>query len=232
MRINSIVRRMGQFTVPNPPYGDMRLNVMPFEHSLKRQKLPPCFEAWEGAFNKLLRFIPLRKGANQHYLTIDSKFFPMEETLRRPGIHLDGNFCVDPTFKNKTWGGTTGTWLNTAYDPVFTVVKDWELPYDIEFPVGDYVSDTKGGILCVASEVGCQAWQGHFEGDVGDGGDLATMSSQFTPDRRILLNANTLYFMTSNAPHETLPVAKGKRRTLLRITLNHEYPNELILKAG
>ena len=144
------------------------------------------------------------------------------------GIHADGNFCVDPNFKLATWGGTTTTWGGAKYHPVLKVVKDWELPYDIEIPVGDYITEKKGGIFAVSTEIGCQGWQGEFYGIVGAEGDFTSMQNQLTNDKKVVFEKDTLYFMTSNTPHETLIIEKGKRRTFMRITLNHEYPNNLL----
>ena len=55
------------------------------------------------------------------------------------------------------------------------------------------------------------------------------MEDQLTDDRKVIFEKNQLYFMSSNTPHETLLITKGKRRTFLRITLNHNYKNESIL---
>lgn len=164
---------IGKFNLPDPQYGDLKLSVFPFENTGKRIKLPVGFELWEDAFNELLKMIPLCDGANQHYVTIDTRFFSKGDFLRREGIHADGNFCVDPNFKAATWGGTTviPTWGGAKYHAKYKVVKDWELPYDIEIPIGDYISGTKGGLFCVATELGCQGWHGEFYGNVGAEGD-------------------------------------------------------------
>ena len=106
---------------------------------------------------------------------------------------------------------------------------DWVLPYDIVIPVSEYVSSTKGGILTVSTEVGCQAWTGDFHGEIMSEGSFEKMEDQLTDDRKIVFEKNQLYFMSSNTPHETLLINKGKRRTFLRITLNHNYQNSAIL---
>lgn len=102
------------------------------------------------------------------------------------------------------------------------------MPYDIEIPIGDYITEKKGGIFCVSTEVGCQAWSGEFFGEVGAEGDFTSMSAQLTNDKKIVFEKDGLYFMTSNTPHETLMIDKGKRRTFMRVSLNHAYPNELL----
>lgn len=224
------IKKLGKINLPDPQFGDLKLSVMPFENNGKRIKLPIGFELWEDALNEVVKQIPQCEGANTHYVTIDSRFFSKSDFLRREGIHADGNFCVDPNFKMATWGGTTTTetWGGAKFHPVLKVVKDWELPYDIEIPVGDYITEKKGGIFAVSTEVGCQGWQGEFYGEVGAEGDFTSMQDQLTDERKVVFEKDTLYFMTSNTPHETLLIEKGKRRTFMRITLNHEYPNNLL----
>lgn len=223
------IKQIGKMNIPDPKFGDLKLSVMPFENNGKRIKLPFGFELWEDALNEVAKQIPQCEGANTHYVTIDSRFFSKADFLRREGIHADGNFCVDPNFTSSTWGGTqVETWGGSKYHPIYKVVKDWELPYDIEIPVGDYITEKKGGIFAVSTEVGCQGWQGEFYGEVGAEGDFTSMQTQLTDDRKVVFEKDTLYFMTSNTPHETLLIEKGKRRTFMRVTLNHEYPNDLL----
>lgn len=229
MKNLTVIRKIGKVVLPNPQHGDLKLSVMPFENNGSRIKLPIGFEMWEDSLNEIVKNIPLCEGANTHYVTIDSKFFTKDEFLRREGVHADGNFCVDPNFKLPTWGGTTTTWGGARFNEItFKAVMDWVLPYDIEIPVGDYISEKKGGIFCVSNEVGCQGWQGEFYGNVGAEGDFTSMSEQLTDDKKIVFGKDDLYFMTSNTPHETLITNKGKRRTFMRVTLNHEYQNELL----
>ncbi|NBP59435.1 hypothetical protein EBU71_23335 [bacterium] len=280
--------------IPDPNTGDFKLSVMPFENNGSWVSLPEGFKQWEESFNKVLKYIPLQEGANTHYVTIDTKFFTTDEFLRREGVHMDGNFCVDPYFSSAitekaSWGGASPTrpswggaryeepvvtksswggagprpsWGGARYEltelesvsyPKYSLVKkehniyslireskfqeypdnshvkmDWVLPYDITIPISEYVSSTKGGILTVSTEVGCQAWSGDFHGEVMSEGSFEKMEDQLTDDRKVIFEKNQLYFMSSNTPHETLLISKGKRRTFLRITLNHNYDNSVI----
>jgi hypothetical protein len=284
------VKNLGEVDLPNPKFGDLKLSVMPFENNGKWISLPDGFKLWEESFNEILKHIPLQEDANTHYVTIDTKFFTIDEYLRREGVHIDGNFCVDPYFisssvnemaswggasYNSSWGGAKFTpvpiktsWGGAGYSPEKSswggaksssyikpkiekgedgkwrvtkafegfeeksdnshVKMDWVLPYDIVIPISEYVSSTKGGILTVSTEVGCQAWHGEFFGEVLSEGAFTNMEDQLTDDKKIVFEKNQLYFMSSNTPHETLLINKGKRRTFLRITLNHNYDNSLI----
>ena len=137
-----------------------------------------------------------------------------------------------------SWGGSKPTWGGSkikeyAYEAKEDnrhVKMDWVLPYKLTIPIGDYISEKKGGIITVSNEVGCQAWGGEFYGEILSEGAYTDMENQLTEDKKVILEKNGLYFMTSNTPHETLLISKGKRRTFMRITLNHNYLNESILK--
>ena len=226
MIIQSKIEKYGKIEIPNPEYGDMKLNVYPFINSSEWVKLPEQFQKWEKSLNSILEFIPLIEGCNQHYITIDSKFFTTDEFLRREGIHIDGNFCADPDFKYCSWGGGGGSWMGLTVDRNGKPQTDFAIPYDIEIPIGTYVSGEKGGIFSVSNEIGCQAWEGEFIGEILDGGDFSEMTDQLKEP--IIFGENELVFMTSNTPHETLMIDKGKRRTFMRLSLNHNYPNEVL----
>ncbi len=304
------VKNLGEVILPDPNTGDFKLSVMPFENNGSWVSLPEGFKQWEESFNEVLKYIPLQEGANTHYITIDTKFFTTDEFLRREGVHMDGNFCVDPYFTSSlneemsSWGGASydgnSSWGGASYQepksswggaepnvksswggaepdvksswggaepmpswggarsntttPQYRIVRgedgvarivreskfeempdnshvkmDWVLPYDITIPISEYVSSSKGGILTVSTEVGCQAWSGDFYGEVMSEGSFEKMEDQLTDDRKVIFEKNQLYFMSSNTPHETLLISKGKRRTFLRITLNHNYQNESII---
>lgn len=281
------IKSLGEVNLPDPEFGDFKLSVMPFENDGEWVSLPEGFKIWEDSFNQVIKNIPLQEGANTHYVTIDTKFFTTDEFLRREGVHIDGNFCVDPNFRkmNETtvedvldddylsdveaefkasWGGAEPkpSWGGARYeDEDFKaswggaeprpswggarareyqyeakadnshVKMDWVLPYkDVVIPIADYVSESKGGILTVSTEVGCQAWGGEFYGEILGEGSFENMKEQLTDDRKVVFEKNQLYFMSSNTPHETLMISKGKRRTFMRITLNHEYRNSAIAR--
>ena len=281
------IKNLGEVVLPDPEFGDFKLSVMPFENNGTWVSLPEGFKKWEKSFNDILKHIPLQDGANTHYVTIDTKFFTTDEFLRREGVHIDGNFCVDPKFRKlnenevtgeaeefkaswggaepkPSWGGARvndeesvpgestdfkASWGGAEPKPSWGGAKsaelagsgwydvkednshvkmDWVLPYKIVIPISDYVSEKKGGIITVSTEPGCQAWGGEFYGEVMGEGSFEKMENQLTDDKKVVFEKNQLYFMSSNTPHETLLISKGKRRTFLRITLNHNYKNESI----
>lgn len=209
---------LGSTRLPNPEFGDLKLNVFPIKHNSNTIRLPKQFKQYEESLNEIMNMIPVQESATSHYVTIDSKFFTTKDFLRREGVHIDGNFCADPDFKGSTWGGTRCT-----HD--LKITTSWVSENDIKIPVGKYVSNDLGGLIVVSNEVGCRGWGGTFNGLVGDEGDFSSMESQLTPDKEFICGKDEVWFMSSNTPHETLLIDQGKRRTFMRITLNHNYDN-------
>lgn len=229
---HATIKKLGHWELPNPEYGDLKLSVMPFIHTGDWIKLPEPFKLWEESLDKIMSLVPVdENGNNEHYITIDTKFFTEDDFLRREGIHIDGNFCADPMFKFATWGGTTigTTWSGTSIDENLIIRQKFASPYGITPPIGEYISGELGGIITVSNEVGCQAWQGRYYGVILSEGDCSLIKNQCTDENKVVFQKDEVYFMTSNTPHETLLIKKGKRRTFLRVTLNHNYPNKLIL---
>ena len=110
------VTQIGHCYIPDPLYGDMKLNVFPFKNTGRRVYLPDMFSLWDDTLNQILEHIPVLDAHNEHYVTIDSKFFTVDDFLRREGVHMDGNFCADPAFSHTTWGGTRTTWGGTIVE--------------------------------------------------------------------------------------------------------------------
>ena len=145
---------------------------------------------------------------------------------------------VPPPAPKETWGGVTPTWGGVVPNPNetgnlsagWTVKVPWTLPYEINVPFGKYVSDDLGGILAVSSLPGCKVWHGKYTADIRDSGDCEHMRGELEASpNSVILGSNECWFMSSNTLHETLKIDKGNRRTFLRITLDHQYPNKLIL---
>ncbi len=216
-----ILKELKDIQVLNPMYGDFKLQVFPFDSS-KQLLLPEGFKLWERQVNQMISFIPHQSHAKTHYLTIDSKFFSEDGFLRREGVHIDGNYCVDPNFQMVMWGGST--WSGTSIEDG-KVIQKFASPYGTQMPIGEYVSESKGGIICASSFAGCDVWTGDLPKVIGDGG--AYDEANLINAEKISLQENKLYFMSSNTPHETTMIPKGTRRTLIRITLNHEYDNSI-----
>jgi hypothetical protein len=221
---------LGNVVLPNPEFGDLKLNVFPITQNGNWIKLPKQFKEYEESLNEIMSNVPMQENANKHYVTIDSKFFTTKDFLRREGVHIDGNFCADPKFKGSTWGGTSTTWGGTHCSPELKITTNWVSEHNIEIPLGTYVSDNLGGLIVVSNEIGCKAWTGDFKGLIGNEGDFSAMENQLKKDNEIILGKDEVWMLSSNTPHETLLIEQGERRTFMRITLAHNYNNVEIFK--
>lgn len=215
------IRKLGSMKTIDPDYGDLKLTVMPFKHNVGAQ-LPKAFSIWQQQVDEILNLIPNQLAAQNHYLTIDSKYFTEDDYLRREGLHIDGNFCYDPDFGYATWGGTT--WAGTCLEDGKVKTK-FKSPFNAEIPRGEYVSENKGGLITVSSFSGCVGYAGQISNDVQSEGKYNDKHIEHLEP--ILFKANEINFMSSNTPHKTLMIPQGTRRTLIRITLDCNYDNSV-----
>lgn len=268
---------VGNIIMPDPDFGDFNLQMFPFNNS-ENVKLPQQFSIWQETFDKIRKNIPIIDGDNTHFVTISSKFFGQPGTLRREGLHLDGNFCGDPEFsyatwgettttwggvepqretwggttttwggvvpQRETWGGTTTTWGGTSAfnatgvkrinrnDEGWVAKKAWVDPFNTVVPIGEYISSELGGIFLLSSHPGCELFVDDLVGiDVGDSGNLEHQRDLIaTASRSVVQGVDECWFISSNTPHESLPISAGTRRSFMRISLNCKYPNKLIGK--
>jgi hypothetical protein len=228
------VKTLGPITIYEPEYGDLSLKVYPINHG-EQINLPPAFKPWSTEVFDILSGIPIQPHATKAFVTIESRWFSVPDTLRREGVHMDGNFCADPTFRkaDKMLAGWGGTWSgiravkNVECSDNSHVEIGFSIPYDIGIiPIGKYVSNDLGATIVATSYEGCHAWPGQYRGSVGEGGDFSNMADQL--GEPIMIPANQVVAMTSNTPHQSLVTPAGVRRTLIRITMPHNWDNRCL----
>lgn len=229
------IKKLGELHLKHNLVGNHTLNLFP------DRLLPSGFEMFQPVVDKIFSHIPWdNNSSNDHFVTIDSKYFAEASALRREGLHIDGNFCADPEFQltgsgRNTWGGTEiiVTWGRTRFEVIENGNYSIHTPFINEFgakpEVGIYVSEELGGIFCVSDLAGCEAFEGDFDIEVQSEGNVEHERKEIEKNgNKILFQAHQLYFMTSNTPHESLIIPAGNRRTLIRVTLAHDYPNKLL----
>jgi len=216
--MKAVINKICRMVIPKANNCDLKLQVFPVSH--ENITLPNLCESWIRTVKDIFSSLPVQKDATTHYVTIDSKFFTTDGYQRREGVHIDGNFCADSGFGARTWGGM---YINENGE----VQKEFATETDISVPFGKYVSEKLGGILTISDYAGCEAWSGELPDCVGNEGSY--LYDKIEEIKPVNLEPNELYFMTSNTPHRTLLIPKGIRRTLIRITLNHNYNNECLL---
>ena len=153
------------------------------------------------------------------YLTIDEAIVVKGETHRRPGIHVDG-LCPTETGKSCAassggWGGGGGGWgggLSGGWGGSSPP------------PAGKQKEDNAHiGFFMAASEYGCQAWRGDFDGFPKETGDCSHLASQFT-ENNLLLEPNRLYGLSPLAVHQSIALDKDIYRQFIRVSMPSDAP--------
>ncbi len=163
------------------------------------------------AFIRIVRdmvsILPIREGIA--YFTFDGKTIQPNNTHRRGGAHIDGNYLP----MKCGWGGdipsTQGGWKIGENGP----------GVETEFHRLGYKSET-GGMLISSDYSACKGWNGIFDGEPNIGGDCTRIKL----NEGFILEPNVMYYGNSQFIHESLSVDKEIHRNLVRITLPMNYP--------
>jgi hypothetical protein len=80
----------------------------------------------------------------------------------------------------------------------------------------------QNGMFVAASEVGCRAWNQHFDGFPGIDGDCEHLSDQCKQE--IIMQPNILYWCNSTAVHESIKFENPIRRQWVRVSMPSDAP--------
>lgn len=80
------------------------------------------------------------------------------------------------------------------------------------------------GMLTAASHVGCRAWEGTFEAELGPDGEFENVAPQLIGKKEITLQPSTLYWMGAHTVHESMPMPQDTFRQFVRISLPSDAP--------
>lgn len=130
------------------------------------------------------------------HMTVDEKVVPAGMSQRRPGPHVDG--CFMPSL-----GRWSGGWAHNCNN------INTSKPY------------RRMAIIVASSVSGCRAWQGTFDGEPKEDGDLAHIADQL--DAGEVLPANIGYLLSPDCVHESMIFSAPTKRTFLRIALPVEF---------
>ena len=195
MQIYSNYSTLGALQVPQ---FDGHLSMIPFD----LQTLAGLPEEFVDIVKQMLSKVV---ATGTGFFTIHGQQLKKNETLRRPGAHIDGNYCISAM----SWGG--GGW---KVDQASTLTKEQH---------SEYYETTNGGIILASSYPSCLGWEGTYEGYIGIGGSCEHID--LPKDKAVMLQPHTIYYGNNHFIHESLPVDADTHRTLCRITLpiTHEY---------
>lgn len=128
------------------------------------------------------------------HMTVDEKIVKAGMSQRRPKPHVDGCFVPQAL----SWSHPSPGWLHTCNDIGRGPIQ-------------------RMAVIVAASEIGCRVWQGVFEGEPTDKGDLTHISDQLGEGE--ILPAHQGYLLSPDCVHESMVMEKETARTFLRIAL-------------
>lgn len=205
MIVLSTIQKRGNVTFPE--FTGERIYMQPFT---KREGLPQGMSRWQPTVDQMLEGI---ETDGPIFIMVDQKEIPAGTPQRRPGVHIDGIWR--PASSWDTGGWKTGIGMHTGTGRHGTNKEQAALA-------------ARDGIhtqsLMLASDVaGCRAFEGPYEGECGEGGDFTHLdldglkSFILTPNTAWVGDAMTLL-------HESVPVARQCRRTLVRLNISNWMP--------
>lgn len=197
----SLSKDFGQVTIPS---FEGEIKMLPFSLAMLNA-IPDMFKE---LVNQMIAKLPYKYGTA--YLTIDGRLVEKNTSHRRGGPHIDGNYIPEMCgWGGSGTGGTQGWKVGEGGRALST--REHRLSYDHK----------AGGMLIASTHAACKGWHGVYPGKAGIGGDCSDI---FCLDDGFILEANKLYYGTSQFIHESLPVTENVHRTLARITLPLNYP--------
>jgi hypothetical protein len=200
--MKSIVKEMNQIVIPD---ADEEISMIPFDlDTFKGLSLKQCALAKE-------MLAGIKHEGGTAYFTSHGKKLKKDDTLRRGGPHIDGNYGVTQVPDHIVWKNNGG-WKVDQDGPAI----------DTKFHKDSYLSD-KGGIILASNYSSCLGWVGEYKGVIKSGGDC----SDIKLGKGFKLKAGTVYYGNSQFIHESVAVDKDVHRTVVRITMpeDHSYGN-------
>ena len=134
--------------------------------------------------------------ASEAHMTVDEAIVEPGMSQRRPGAHVDGCFMPERGF----WGhGGSGGWKHYCNN----------------------VPAPRMSVIVAASVPGCTVYEGKFDGEPMNDGDLEHIREQLGDGR--MLPAGQGFLLSPDCVHESKRFSEPTKRTFLRIAF-HEKP--------
>ena len=189
MKRQSIVKTFGDLELPSP-----KMRRVYMERVTK--------DKGAGEYQGVVAEILDRLGHNGHaFMMIDEKPIKAGEIHRRPGLHIDGYWVGNrhgghrrrPVVENSSgWSNGGGTWNSSTF-------KEPE------------------ALVLLSSMQGAVAYEGEWEGYIGEGGDCSSVNVSGLTKR--ILEAGKVYAGNVTMLHESIPVLRDGIRSLLRLSI-------------
>lgn len=175
-----------------PEFSNTRIMMMPFAIGSTQFKLAPQYQDFLEALTAQIdpEFL-----GQIGYLTIDEKIVYAGETLRRPGLHVDGVYNGSAG----GWGGG-GPWGGG----------------------GKKNPNDGNGMILVSSTPHCRFYTGIFDGEIGNDGECDQID--VSAAKIATIEPNVPYWCNPLCIHESLPVPRDMPRQFVRISLPSVAP--------
>lgn len=134
--------------------------------------------------------------------TVDESYVEAGMSQRRPGPHVDGCFIPE----KQKWGNDSpgGGWNHFCNH--LRAEKVQRMP-----------------VIVVSSVPGCMVWEGKFNGEPKNDGDLSHIQEQLNKAPNQVLGPNWAYLLSPDCIHESMRFKVGVQRTFLRLALPVDY---------
>jgi len=167
----------------------------------ERKSVPDFLKSWADVVTMIGVELMAQYAGQVGYVTVDERYIDVGETLRRPGLHVDGWHKTEADVTAGGWGGDGGTWGGSGGG-------SWG-------GVGRGQGGT--GLVTVSNPAGCMVYDQEFDGEPAPEGDCEHLRPQCTVG--YLLEANTVYWMAPLCVHESLPAGYAQKRQFLRLSM-------------
>lgn len=190
--------------VPFPAFLGERVYMREFT---KRDGLPADLQRWQETVDAMLDDIDTDGPV---YLMVDQGFVKAGATQRRPGLHVDGYWHAPIRAHHD--GGRGGHSADPPPAPMPPQRPAHRGPMHLHHANGDE------SILLAASDLGCRALVGAYDGTWREGGDCShvdvagLLPVDMEPGRLWAGNALTML-------HESLPAQRDCLRTVVRLNV-------------
>jgi hypothetical protein len=169
-----------------------RIYMLPFT---QKAGLPVTARRWQRTVDQMLDGI---EAGGPIYLMVDQGFVQSGDMLRRPGVHIDGNWIEELRCHRGDGGGG-------GHRP-----PPPPLPGHRMFAASE--------LLIMASDVlGCQAYLGDYDFMPKDDGDCSHID--VTSMDKLLFEPNRCYVGTVTTLHEAIPQSFSAYRTIVRLNV-------------
>jgi hypothetical protein len=163
---------------------------------LANPQMPKGYEDYMEPVTALCKAANAVKGTA--HMTVDEKVVVAGMSQRRPRPHVDG--CFIPA--KMDWSHPGPGWAHYCNN----ISRE---------------SIQRMSVIVVASASGCRAWEGKFDGEPAEDGDLSHIHNQLGEGK--VLPPNVGYLLSPDCVHQSMLLKENTQRTFLRIALPVEY---------